>query len=200
MRIGIAIALCALLFPAAALAKGPTEATITGPGLAKPLRLGGPRGWTADSPMAVLTNRGGFFQAAWSGQPGRTFAKSPTARLGPKYRVVYLVPGPSGKEDRIRQDIYPFAGGGPVSYTPAGQPFFDTRRTLGGWFRAGAQLEQALVAAGLPAPSATTRPMTALSAGGDSGRAVWPAAVIALAALGGAALLLAKRRARPASA
>jgi hypothetical protein len=152
VRIGIAVALCALVLPAAALAKGPTAATITGPGLAKPLKLGGRTGWRPGSAMEALVRYGGFFQVAWGGQPNRTLWKSPTRHLGRRYRVVYLVPGPSGRDDRIRQDLYPFAQGGPVTYTPAGQRFFGTKRTLGGWFRAQRQLTRALVAAGLPRP------------------------------------------------
>ena len=74
--------------------------------------------------------RGGFFEVAWGTQPRRVLAKSPTRNLGPKYSVVYVVPGPSGQNDLIRQDLYPHAKGGPVTYTPAGQPFFGNRRTL----------------------------------------------------------------------
>lgn len=151
MRIRIAVALCALVLPAEALAKGPTTATISGPGLAKPLKLGGPRGWNTNSPMAILANDGGFFQVGWGTQPARALAKSPTKSLGPKYLVVYFVPGPSGQGDRIRQELYPYAKGGLLTYMRAGQPFFRTRRTQGGWFRPRPRLKAALIEAGLPA-------------------------------------------------
>jgi hypothetical protein len=111
VRIGIAVVLCALVLPAGALAKGPTTATITGPGLAKPLKLGGPRGWNTNSPMAILVNEGGFFQVACGTEPARALAQSPTRNLGPKYQIVYFVPGPSNQGDRIRQELYPYAKG-----------------------------------------------------------------------------------------
>jgi hypothetical protein len=198
VRIGIAVVLLALVAPAAALAKGPTEATITGPGLAKPLQLGGRSGWGQGWPMEVLVRHGGFFQVAWGGQTGRTLAKSPTERLGPKYEIVYLVPGPTGTDDRIRQDFYPFARGGPLTYTPAGQKFFRTRHTLGGWFRTAPALTAALVAAGLPAQASRTPP--AADADDDSSPPVGLFALVATLGLAGIAAAAFRRRARPASA
>jgi hypothetical protein len=193
VRIGITVALCALALPAVAMAKGPTQATIAGPGLAEPLKLGGPNGWRAGSPMEVLTTGGGFFQVAWGGSPGLTLAKSPTARLGPKYRVVYVVPGPSGKDDRIRQDLYPFARGGPLTYTPPGQPFFDTRRTHGGWFRGAPDLKRVVVAARPPSPGHLPA-----SADEDSGlpRARW--VLVPILAVAAVALVGTRRRVRAA--
>lgn len=197
MRIGIAVALCALVLPAQALSKGPTAATITGPGLAKPLKLGGgPNALRNGEPMEVLMNHGGFFQVAWGSQPGRTLAEAPTRSLGPRYGVVYLVPGPYGKDDLVRQDLYPFARGGPLSYTPAGQPFFDTRRTRGGWFRARAELKTMLVGAGLPEQA----PDGAPAAGDDASPPVALFALVAALALAGIAGAAFRRRARPASA
>ena len=195
MRIGIAALLFALALPAVALAKGPTQATVAGPGLAEPLKLGGPSGWRAGSPMEVLTTGGGFFQVAWGGSPGRILAKSPTSRLGPKYRVVYVVPGPSGQDDRIRQDLYPFARGGPLTYTPPGQPFFDTRRTLGGWFRGAPDLKRVVVAARPPSPG---RPPA--SAGEDSGPPLALLGLVAVLGLAAVALAGTRRRIRAASA
>lgn len=196
MRIGIAVAVCALVFPAVAAAKGPTEGTISGPGLDKPLKLGGRNGWRQGSPMETLVRYGGFFQVAWGGQTGRTFANSPTQRLGPMYRVVYRVPGPTGADDRIRQELYPFAKGGPLTYTPAGQKFFRTRRTLGGWFRTVPQLTTALVAAGLPAQAQRT-PSTAND---RAGRPLGLWALVGTLALVVLAALALKRRARPVAA
>ena len=196
MRTGIAAVFLALVLPAGALAKGPAEAIITGPGLAKPLKLGGPNDWAEGSPMAELTTRAGFFQVAWGGQPGRTLTESPTTRLGPRYDVVYLVPGPSGRDDRIRQELYPFAKGGAVTFMAPGQRFFDTRRTLGGWFRVVPPLTPTLVAAGLPRPKDPAE-QTGGGRQSESARA-WPVAAILLI-LGVAAVAL-RRRFRPAPA
>ena len=189
----------ALLLPAAALAKGPTEATITGPGLAEPLKLGGERALAPGEPLEALMSRGGFFQVAWGGSPGRILGRSPTAELGPRYEVVYVVPGPSGRTDLIRQDLYPYADGGELTYTPAGQRFFGTGETHGGWFRATAGLTGALVEAGLPTESAVERHAAPAPADGGA-PPVWTAALVAVVALAVAATLLLRRRARPAAA
>jgi hypothetical protein len=144
--------LCLLAFPATAFAKGPSEARISGPGLKDPLRLTWPSDGRSGSPMEALVNGGGFFQVAWGGQPNRILKRSPTARLGRRYVVRYLLPRPSGPGDWVRQDLYPFAKGGPVTYTPPRQRMYGTRRALGGWFRAAPRLTRALLAAGLPRP------------------------------------------------
>ena len=195
MRIGIAALLFALALPAAAMGKGPIEATITGPGLAKPLKLGGPNALRPGAPMEVLASRSGFFEVAWGGSPDRILASSPTKPLGPKYRVVYLVPGPSGQEDLIRQDLYPFARGGPLTYTPPGQPFFGTRKTHGGWFRATPSLTTSLVAAGLPTPGSPSA-----STDEDSGPPLGLWALAAMLGLAAVAVVGTRRRARAASA
>jgi hypothetical protein len=193
----MAVVLCALVLPGAAFAKGPTAATITGPGLEQPLKLGGgPHALANGSPMQVLMMRGGFFQVAWGTQPRRTLATSPTDDLGPRYEVVYLVPGPSGRDDRIRQELYPHAKGGPVTYTFPDQRFFDTRRTLGGWFRARPVLTTALVDAGLPA---APRDHTTPSILDDPPPAVFAGLLLVLG-LAVVAMLGIKRRVRPASA
>jgi hypothetical protein len=151
MKIALAVAvLCALALPAAALAKGPTEASIRGPGLATPLRLTWPADGRSDSPMEALVNGAGIMQVVFGTQPRRILRRPPTARLGRRYVVRYLFPRPSGPGDIVRQDLYPFAKGGPVTYTPPGQRIYGTRRALGGWFRASVRLRRALVAAGLP--------------------------------------------------
>jgi hypothetical protein len=199
VKVGVALLVLALLLPSTALAKGPTEATITGPGLEEPLKLGGRNALAPGEPLEVLANRGGFFEVAWGTDPGKRLAKSPTTRLGPRYRVTYLLPGPSGTDDRIRQDLYPFARGGPVTYTARGQRFFDTRRTLGGWFRAAPGLKAELLAAGLSEP-ARAAPVPAPAA--DHGGPWTSIGLVALVAalLAGAAAFAIRRRVRPASA
>ena len=53
----------------------------------------------------------------------------------------------------ITQDVYPYASSGPVTYLAPGQPIFDMQ-TRGGWFQAGPDLKETLVAAGLPETAA----------------------------------------------
>jgi hypothetical protein len=95
MKITLAVAvLCALALSGAALAKGPMEASIRGPGLATPLRLTWPADGRSDSPMEVLVNGGGIMQVAFGTQPRRVLRRPPTARLGRRYVVRYLFPAP----------------------------------------------------------------------------------------------------------
>jgi hypothetical protein len=196
-----------------ATAKGPTAASITGPGLSDPLVLDG-LGESGDgSPMAVLTMEGGFFPATFGEYPDRMLPGRPAGDLGPRYKVVYTVPGPTD-EARIRQSLFPYAEGGPVLYTPPDQPFFETERTRGGWFRASERLRAALVRAGLPEASpaavssaqvSSTSPQPAVSmsssgGSGPSGLQLGIAAVAAAltAALGGTVLARRRRsRSRP---
>jgi hypothetical protein len=170
----------ALALPAAALAKGPSEAVVTGPGIDddQGLLIAG----LGDD--SGLTNQSGFFPAAFGQTPDPMLDSAPEGTLGPKYRIRYTVPGPSGSDATIVQDVYPYAEPNPVTYTPPGQTFFDTERTRGGWFVSTIGLRNILVHAGLPAESPV-----GVGTGGDD-RTVWPwivGALALLAALGCAA-------------
>ena len=72
----------------------------------------------------------------------------PGGDLGPRYRVVYRVPGPSGSSTVV-QDVYPYART-PVTFMRPGQRFWGGARTHGGWFVSEPRLKAMLVAAGLP--------------------------------------------------
>ena len=142
------LGLLVLLVPTAALAKGASEATITGPGIGDGITLEGkdrPGGMT----LMQLAQDAGFFPSVFRTVPNPMRAAKPGGELGPGYRIVYVMPGPAGA-DEIRQDVYPFARPSPVSYVKPGQSFFGTERTIGGWFVAGSTLKDDLVAVGLP--------------------------------------------------
>jgi hypothetical protein len=146
------ICLLALLLAAPAQAKGPDRATLTGPGLEKPLVF---RGYGSDgkAPLGLLTQKSGFwvqvFGAAADGvNRGKELTAKPTSNLGPRYLVVYRVPGPN-TPSLIRQELYPYAAE-PVSHMPR-QRFWKTRTAPGGWYRWAPGLKEALVKAGLPA-------------------------------------------------
>jgi hypothetical protein len=141
------LAVAALAFPSAAGAKGPDQATITGPGLDAPLSISGTEG---SGDLGLLVQGVGFFPAAFGQSPDPMLNKRPSRFLGPRYQVVYRVPGPHRVSDTLRQDLYPYAVGGPVSYMKPGQPFWE-QQTRGGWFRGTTQLKRMLVKAGLPA-------------------------------------------------
>jgi hypothetical protein len=194
-----AIAL-ALVIAAPALAKGPSEATITGPGLGKGgIRLASGGGDpSSGTPLGNLTEYGGYFPATFGQQPDPMLAEAPTGELGPKYSVAYRVPGPSGGTATIHQDLYPYATPSPLTYTKPGQRFFDTERTHGGWYTAPPELKSTLVDAGLPKTAPTS------TGGHDSWLPSWPATTgiaVAIVAVALATLAYAaRRRPRPAGA
>lgn len=158
------LALAALLLPAAALAKGPSEAKIEGPGLDRAVVVKG-GGESPGAPLGDLTEAAGFFPAVFNQQPDPMLATRPKGDLGPKYTITYGVPGPNNDFSTVRQDLYPYAEGGPVTYMRPGQPIFETERTRGGWYRASSALTDTLIDAGLPA---TAPP------GGTSDGREWP--------------------------
>jgi len=189
-----AVTAAALVVGATAYAKGPSRATVTGPGLARAIVLGG-SGEDGYSPLGRLTMESGFFPGAFGENPNPMLTRRPRETLGPRYTVTYVLPGGSRPGDRIRQYIYPYAPRGPVTYTPAGQRFWGTAQTFGGWYRASAALMRTLVKAGLPAAAPAVATDRAAS------RRLWPFVLggLAAAALVAAGLLAIRRRPHPAA-
>src|SRR5262245_45046959 len=146
----VAAIAAALLVPAVASAKGPTEAAISGPGFSKQIKV--LYDGSGGTPGGDLTQQSGFFPAAFGQSPDPMLHRRP-AHLGPRYTLVWKVPG--GATFRVRQDVYPYARDGAVTYMKPGQPIFDMT-TRGGWYR-DPQLKRTLVGLGLsaqaPAPS-----------------------------------------------
>ena len=155
----LAVVLVAALVPAAALAKGASEATITGPGLEDPITLAG-EGQVGGEQLMQLAEEAGFFPAVFATTPDPMLDRRPAGTLGPRYSITYVMPGPDTTPAELTQDLYPFATPSPVSYMKPGQQYFGTERTRGGWFVASNTLKSDLVAAGLPAAPP--------SGGGDS--------------------------------
>jgi hypothetical protein len=191
-----------LLFPALATAKGPSVATISGPGLTNALRVegygpGGEGG--TDSLLGVLVTEGGFFAQAFGATPSATVSR-PAVALGPRYEVTYTVPGGPNGDSTLRQDLYPYAVKVPVTYMAPSQKFWDTQSTPGGWYRGGSTLKRALLQAGMPTVPPTTRQARNVSGLGQAhklGIAVGAGAGIALSA--GALALLYRHRRSPSS-
>ena len=154
-----------LVVAASAAGKGPSEATVTGPGI-RTLTFGG--GETGDSPVSNLAMDAGFFAGAFgAGGYGGTLHRRPTGKLGPRYTIRYVVPNGQPTPNSITQSLYPYAKRGTVTFMPAGQTIFDTK-TVGGWYRGGAALKRLLVAHGLPkkAPAAGSHARTAAAVTG----------------------------------
>jgi hypothetical protein len=148
-RFVVAAALLALALPALAHAKGPTSASVSGPTLARSLAVSGD-GETVGNALGTIANLSGFFPQMFGQTPDPTSSTRPAGVLGPRYKVVYGVPGPNGTLSRVVQWVYPYAKRGPLSYMRPGQAFWGTERAHGGWFRA-TGLKRVLVGMGLPA-------------------------------------------------
>jgi hypothetical protein len=213
------------LAPTAALAKGASAATIDGSGPGGPgngpngpivLRGDGEPGSGTD--LGTLADLSGLFPAMFGQSPDPMLEASPTNRLGPRYTITWTIPDGSGTAKKVRQDVYPYAAGGPVTYTKPGQPVFD-QSTRGGWYQASDDLRQHLISLGLPnrAPVAAANGKSAGSAAGGSSAspaparpavaaapAVWPrvlvGGVLLVLLIAGTAVVFLRRRPGPASA
>lgn len=191
----VLVAIAALALPAAAAAKGPSGASIDGPGTGGGIDITGTM--QPGSQLGDLTTWSGFFPAVFRQTPDPMLDARPEGDLGPKYTVTYTVPGPNGETWTIEQDLYPYVKRGPITYMKPGQEIFETEGTRGGWYSAEIALKDLLVDAGLPAtpPSKTSADDAAAV---STGTALLLAAAAALLLLGSAFLL--RRRARPAAA
>jgi hypothetical protein len=147
----LGIVVFALLCAATVQAKGPIAGSIDGPGTGGGISLGGNGEPGSGAPLGMFAQQAGFFPALFTQTPDPMLDSRPSGDLGPRYTVRYRLPGPNGREDEIRQDLYPYAKEGPVTYTAPGQRFFETQTTRGGWYQASPSLKDMLVGAGLPA-------------------------------------------------
>jgi hypothetical protein len=148
-RILVASALVGLVLTNAAAAKGPSQATISGPGLDSVLTITGVGEGDVSTDLGLLVADAGFFPQVF-GQSPTPLLKARPHELGPRYTVTYVVPG-GATASRLEQELYPYAAGAPVSYMRPSQRFWDTQSTLGGWYRGTRELKAMLVHAGLPA-------------------------------------------------
>ena len=206
---GMSIA-AAITLAAPALAKGPTLARITGPGVAHAIVISGNGEPGQQSRLGTLAMQTRLFFVLfgsnasvppWTPPQVRT---PPRASLGPRYTIIYTVPGgitshPGEQFGQVRQDLYPRAAGGPLVYTPPGQ--HDGPFPVAGWIRASRGLPRTLARLGVPPPprKAALLPATHPVAGQRAGSRTLPwliasAAAIAAAAVVGAVLLLRRRK------
>jgi hypothetical protein len=215
---GVALAITAAV-ATPALAKGATQASITGPGLARPLTVSaeGEALPGLGDPLSTLAGQTGLFTVLFGSGSGLPDAPSAlrtppaAASLGPKYTVTYTVPGvttgPGQATGQIRQNLYPRASGGPVIYTPPGQQGFGQPLQASGWLRATPRLTATLTRLGVPAGTSlpsTPRPATTASAAPTPAGATVPAWLIAtivaaVAVAIGGLVLWRCRRSRPAA-
>ena len=211
---GMSIA-AAITLATPALAKGPSQARITGPGLAHAMVVSGNGEPGQQGNLSTLTEQTGLFFVLFgpnAGVPPQLRTPPPKASLGLRYTIIYTVPGgitshPGEQFGQVRQDLYPGAAGGPLVYTPSSQhsgPFPVT-----GWLRASHGLPRTLARLGIPPPGTLAAPQTRLPAAAHPAAAqqagsralswlIASAAAIAAAALAGTVMML--RRRKPATA
>jgi hypothetical protein len=86
--------------------------------------------------------------------------ESPTAELGPRYYLAYhlnLGAAPNLRSETVAVQLYPYAEGGPLAYTPGGQELWsgpasrsDYYRVPAGWYRYPSTLVDRMQSHGLP--------------------------------------------------
>jgi hypothetical protein len=193
MRTSLALTIAlfaSLAFPALAGAKGPSSATMSGPGISGVRHFHGFSEGGTGTPLGALSIDGGFFQQAFGQIPDPTRTTRPEGTLGPRYRIAYVVPGPGGNSV-LHQDYYPYAKPAPLTFMEPGQTFWGGQRTHGGWFTARSSLTRRL---GLPAqPPASNGTDVWRWSGIGAGILVFGAAI-------GLLLLRLRPRAKPLSA
>ena len=195
-----------------ALAKGPSQARITGPGLAHAVLVSGTGEPGQPGKLGTLAQQTRLFFAmfGWLATvPPQLRVPPPKASVGPRYTIIYTVPGvtpqPGEQFGQIRQDLFPRAAGGPLVYTPPSQHGFGGSLPFTGWVRASPRLPRTLARLGISPPlrtqAAQTRlpPATHPVAAQRTGPRALPwliasAAAIAAAALAGTVLLLRHRK------
>jgi hypothetical protein len=210
--LGIAVLLVAV--PTVARAKGASAATISGGGSGGlpggPITLKGDGEPGSGTDLANLADQAGVFTLLFEDGSGGELEAVPTGRRGPRYTITWTFPNGQGTDDTVRQSVWPYAAGGPLTYMASGQPVLESR-TKGGWYRASDSLRQNLVSLGLPdrQPLAASAPAPAAPApepatpAPSPSPAVWPRVVaglglLLLLAVGGTLLL--RRRSSPGTA
>jgi hypothetical protein len=209
----LTLALLLAVVPTAAQAKGASAATISGGG---PGGLpGGPISMKGDgepgsgSDLSSLAEHAGMWALLFEdGAPGAVAsAPTPAAQRGPRYTITWTFPNGAGTEDLVRQFVWPYAAGGPVTYLAPGQKVLDTK-TEGGWYKASDVLRTSLIGLGLPdrpavtavAPAPASPAPAAPAPAPAPAPALWPkvaAGVGVLLAVGVALVVVLRRRAAP---
>ena len=109
-----AVALVLVCVPAEAKGgRDPVKAVIRGPGLVEPIVIRGNMGFPPADPYWAFT----LTMFGSSSDPSSDAPLS-TGDLGPRYLVKYVE---QCCGHQVRQYLYPYAAGGPVTYTPSGQ-------------------------------------------------------------------------------
>jgi hypothetical protein len=186
----------AVAVPGTALAKGPIDARVDGPGLAQPIALD----WdTTETDLSALIDATGFWDLA-----NRPAGVEPSA-LGPRFTVTFTMYDADGAGTPLVLHAYPFAEPNPAVYVPAGQTAFEIGAVPEGWRASPAALTTWFERQGVPAKAAgpsdrSATPEAGAAAPPPSGsggsRPAWllVAAGVAVAAVAALVVRLTRRR------
>jgi hypothetical protein len=149
----LVLALLLAAVPTAAQAKGASAATISGGGPGGlpggPIDLNGDGEPGSGTDLANLADSAGVFAVLFQDAAAGKLTSPPPGDRGPRYTITWTFPNGAGGADKVRQSVWPYAAGGPLTFMAPGQPVLDTT-TRGGWYRASDDLRQRLIALGLP--------------------------------------------------
>jgi hypothetical protein len=167
----VVLALLLAAVPTAAQAKGASAATISGGGPGGlpggPIDLKGDGEPGSGTDLANLAEASGVFSLLFEDGSGGDLASPPAVARGPRYTITWTFPNGAGGQDKVRQSVWPYAAGGPLTFMASGQPVLDTT-TKGGWYRAGDDLRMSLIALGLPRRQPLAFPATTPPAPGSA--------------------------------
>lgn len=188
----VGMLLLAIAFPAAA--KPPiAKAHISGPGLGEGLRISGPATEGMWSGIDVAGGRADVMAGSIA-ELGLT-----ALELGPRYVVSYRFDVGRSAPRIVRQELYPYAKGGPVTYTPPGQHLTGPAgmTITAGWYQSPLDFFAYLVDHGLPEANPVGPVASGEPAGTAQGarKAPWAGIVVVLVGIAGLSLAaLAVRR------
>jgi hypothetical protein len=142
------VVIVALLAAGPAWAKGPSGATIEGPGLDEPIVIAGSGERGAPGEFSRFVEAAGFWQLVFGAVGGRAgvIEEPTTADLGPVYVLTWRL----GMTE-VPAQVYPYASGGPLVRVEPSQMIVDFgTSTTGGWFLADPALADLMNGYGVP--------------------------------------------------
>jgi hypothetical protein len=187
----VVVAAAALAGAGPAGAKGPTDVAIAEPG-GPPIELSASDPAESQAVHELAEDLGVW---EFAGDVGNVMSAPPTEHLGPALTVEWTmynaVPHNPDYAPRVVQTLFPYAAGGALVHTEAGQRYFASDLTPGGWRRVPARVGEVLADIEIsaevvvpvvdPGPAATVVPAP--------GRGWAPLAGLAAAVVAGAVLV-----------
>ena len=177
--VGAATLVAVVILALPASAKGIRQARFTGPGLPK----GG---------ITITGDHGPLEGLGTLTDPGLKSARPFSGATGPAYRVTLVFDFAPGQP--VHQVLYPYAAGGPRTYTPPNQGLGGSFLDIG-WYQGSPDLLPFLIRSGFPAHAPLVAPDGSPSSPTATSWPAWAWVLVAMA-MGGVLLLVAARQRR----